>query len=73
MIDNVRRGSELVLGQGAAAPDIPFATLYRWRRWAGGGFNAVASAGRALSSRDDVNALFAADASERRSGGSGRA
>lgn len=38
MQDNVRRGGELVGGQGAAAPDFPFATLYRLRRWADGGF-----------------------------------
>lgn len=33
MQDNVRRGSELVGGQGGAAPDFGFATLYRQRRW----------------------------------------
>jgi LmbE family N-acetylglucosaminyl deacetylase len=33
MQDNVRRGAELVGGQGGAAPDFTFATLYRLRRW----------------------------------------
>jgi len=33
MQDNVRRGSELVGGQGGPAPDFGFATLYRRRRW----------------------------------------
>ena len=33
MQDNVRRGGELVGGQGGAAPDFSFATLYRLRRW----------------------------------------
>ena len=33
MIDNVRRGAELVGGQGGAAPHFAFATLYRLRRW----------------------------------------
>jgi LmbE family N-acetylglucosaminyl deacetylase len=33
MMDNVRRGGELVGGQGAAAPDFAFATLYRLGRW----------------------------------------
>jgi LmbE family N-acetylglucosaminyl deacetylase len=33
MLDNVRRGGELVGGQGAEAPDFTFATLYRIRRW----------------------------------------
>ena len=35
MQDNVRRGGELVGGQGGAAPDFTFATLYRLRRWVG--------------------------------------
>jgi N-acetylglucosamine malate deacetylase 1 len=35
--DNVRRGAELVGGQGGAAPDYAFATLYRLSRWARGG------------------------------------
>lgn len=38
MSDNVRRGSELVGGQGAASPEFHFATLYRLREWANGGF-----------------------------------
>ena len=33
MQDNVRRGGELVGGQGGAAPDFTFATLYRLREW----------------------------------------
>jgi LmbE family N-acetylglucosaminyl deacetylase len=36
LMDNVRRGSELVGGQGRPAPDFTFATLYRLRRWTGG-------------------------------------
>jgi LmbE family N-acetylglucosaminyl deacetylase len=36
MADNVRRGSELVGGQGAASPDFHFATLYRLTEWAHG-------------------------------------
>ena len=36
MIDNVRRGAELVGGAGAAAPEIAYATLDRARRRAGG-------------------------------------
>ncbi len=38
MQDNVRRGCEVALGQGGAAPDFRFATLYRLRKWADGGF-----------------------------------
>lgn len=33
MMDNVRRGSELVGGQGTSAPDFTFATLYRLRHF----------------------------------------
>lgn len=36
MQDNVRRGGELVGGQGEAAPDFTFATLYRVSRWHNG-------------------------------------
>ena len=46
MQDNVRRGGELVGGQGGAAPDFSFATLYRLRRWAGGSFQPVFEGGR---------------------------
>ena len=33
MIDNVRRGAELVGGRGAKAPDFTFATIYRLQQW----------------------------------------
>jgi LmbE family N-acetylglucosaminyl deacetylase len=36
MQDNVRRGGELVGGQGGKAPAFPFATLYRLREWRNG-------------------------------------
>ncbi len=36
MQDNVRRGSELVCGQGKTAPDFIFATLYRFSKWQNG-------------------------------------
>jgi LmbE family N-acetylglucosaminyl deacetylase len=36
MEDNVRRGGELVGGQGGAAPTFVFSTLYRLRRWQNG-------------------------------------
>jgi N-acetylglucosamine malate deacetylase 1 len=49
MQDNVRRGGELVGGQGGAAPDFTFATLYRLRRWSEGGFKNVYERGRHLS------------------------
>jgi LmbE family N-acetylglucosaminyl deacetylase len=58
MIDNVRRGGEVVLGQGAAAPPFTFATLYRLSSWENGGLVPPARPGRALSVRDDVAALL---------------
>ncbi|HOC57078.1 MAG TPA: PIG-L family deacetylase [Verrucomicrobiota bacterium] len=36
MMDNVRRGGEVVGGQGGAAPDYTFAVLYRLRKWSQG-------------------------------------
>jgi LmbE family N-acetylglucosaminyl deacetylase len=58
MQDNVRRGSELVGGQGEAAPDYGFATLYRLRRWAGGGWQDVLKRGRQLPSGENPSLLF---------------
>ena len=59
MIDNVRRGGELVGGQGGAAPDFAFATLYRLRRWRNGGFEQVWSKGRFLAQSENPASLFA--------------
>jgi LmbE family N-acetylglucosaminyl deacetylase len=58
MMDNVRRGAELVGGQGGTAPRFAFATLYRLRRWADGRLQEALDRGRALSSQDDLSPLF---------------
>lgn len=58
MMDNVRRGGEVALGQGGAAPDFSFATLYRLRRWKEGAFQNVLDRGRTVAATDDVTALF---------------
>jgi LmbE family N-acetylglucosaminyl deacetylase len=58
MIDNVRRGAELVGGQGGTAPRFAFATLYRLRRWENGRFNDLSKGGQVVSSRDDLSKLF---------------
>ena len=58
MIDNVRRGAELVGGQGGAAPKFAFATLYRLRRWKSGEFQLLFDGGRVLTSQDDLSKLF---------------
>jgi hypothetical protein len=52
MQDNVRRGGELVSGQGAEAPDIDFATLYRLRRWQNGSLHDVLGRGKTLAIND---------------------
>jgi LmbE family N-acetylglucosaminyl deacetylase len=57
MQDNVRRGSELVGGQGGTAPDFTFCTLYRLRRWIEGGIVAVYDGGRIVPST--TNAIHA--------------
>lgn len=51
--DNVRRGAELIGGQGEAAPDFPFATLYRLRRWKNGCIEDVFDGGRQIRAAAD--------------------
>lgn len=58
MQDNVRRGGELVGGQGGAAPDFNFATLYRLRQWQAGGFKTLYTGGRVLTSQTNPAELF---------------
>ncbi len=58
MIDNVRRGAELVGRQGGAAPDFTFATLYRLRRWTNRRLENVYEGGRYLSCADGPESLF---------------
>jgi len=59
MQDNVRRGGELVGGQGGAAPDFTFATLYRLRRWADGGLRQVYEGGRHLGAGTSAKDIVA--------------
>jgi len=58
MMDNVRRGSELVGGQGGAAPEFAFATLYRLRRWREGGFEPLHEGGRFVGAGESLGELF---------------
>jgi LmbE family N-acetylglucosaminyl deacetylase len=58
MQDNVRRGGELVGGQGGAAPDFSFATLYRLRRWSNGDFQGVYEGGRSLAASENAGELL---------------
>ena len=58
LMDNVRRGAERVGGQGGAAPDFTFATLYRLRRWANGRLVNVLKRGKFLSATENPAGLF---------------
>jgi N-acetylglucosamine malate deacetylase 1 len=58
MQENVRRGSELVGGQGEAAPDWTFATLYRLRRWQDGEFAEVLQRGKLLPVSENPAGIF---------------
>jgi N-acetylglucosamine malate deacetylase 1 len=58
MMDNVRRGGELVQGRGETAPAFAFATLYRLRRWAGGRLENLPGRGRLIACGDDLRPLF---------------
>jgi N-acetylglucosamine malate deacetylase 1 len=57
MQDNVRRGSELVGGQGNATLNFPFATLYRLSRWREGVLQAETGP-KFLSMGDDAKQLL---------------
>lgn len=58
MSDNVRRGGEIVGGQGGTAPTFPYATLYRIRDWAKGGFVDAGRAGRIITRDGDLAGTF---------------
>ena len=58
MIDNVRRGAEVAGGQGRAAADFTFATLYRLRRWRDGKLEKMFDGGRVLPANVSPLTLF---------------
>ena len=58
MQDNVRRGAELVGGQGGLAPACAFATLYRANRWAEGRLCPLYGGGRLLKADEPVMNLL---------------
>jgi LmbE family N-acetylglucosaminyl deacetylase len=58
MQDNVRRGGELVGGQGRAAPDFVFCTLYRLRRWSNAQLQATYTGGRSLPAGASASTLL---------------
>ncbi|MDB6121350.1 MAG: bacillithiol biosynthesis deacetylase BshB1 [Pedosphaera sp.] len=58
MQDNVRRGGELVGGQGGAAPDFTFATLYRLSKWSQGKLVKTLDKNRQISRMTNPAELF---------------
>jgi len=52
LMDNVRRGAELVGGQGGAAPDFRFATLYRASQWKNGRVEPLYTGGKQIGTQD---------------------
>jgi LmbE family N-acetylglucosaminyl deacetylase len=58
MMDNVRRGAELVGGQGGASPDFRFAALYRLSKWSQGQLTRGFSGGKFLSKTQNPASLF---------------
>jgi hypothetical protein len=54
MQDNVRRGSELVGGQGGRAPEFTFATLYRLSHWENRKLVRILEKGLMLGMKDDL-------------------
>jgi LmbE family N-acetylglucosaminyl deacetylase len=57
-MDNVRRGTELVGGQGGEAPDFTFAALYRLRKWQNGELRHCFAGGKQISKKSNVGELF---------------
>lgn len=58
MMDNVRRGAELVGGQGGAAPAFLFAQLFRLRHWTGSQIESCFAGGRYLTVLENPADLF---------------
>lgn len=58
MEDNVRRGAELVGGQGGAAPEFPFATLYRMSVWKNGKLEEAYTGGKIVTAQQPIGAIF---------------
>jgi len=58
MNDNVRRGAELVGGQGKPAPDFLFGQLFRLRRWRAGQIESVYPGGRTLPAAANAASIF---------------
>ncbi len=58
MMDNVRRGAELVGGQGGGAPHFTFGQLFQLRKWNGGKLENFYTDGRNLAKTENADRLF---------------
>lgn len=58
LMDNVRRGAERVGGQGEAAPDYTFATVYRLQTWRAGKLRTGFRAGTFLAAAKNPAGIF---------------
>jgi N-acetylglucosamine malate deacetylase 1 len=58
MMDNVRRGGELVGVAGASSPDFTFGTICRLQKWRAGKFQKAFKGGRFLSANENPAELF---------------
>jgi len=58
MMDNVRRGGEVVGGQGGEVPDFTFATLYRLSRWENGKLFQGLEKGQMVGMNDNLKEIF---------------
>lgn len=58
MQDNVRRGGELVGGQGTEPPNYVFATLYRLQKWIHQKLETGEKAGKFVSCNDSLKLIF---------------
>ncbi|MDR0994444.1 MAG: PIG-L family deacetylase [Verrucomicrobiota bacterium] len=58
MVDNVRRGAELIGGAGSAAPAAAYATLYRLRKRQGGKWHSFLRQGCLIESSGDLAGLI---------------
>lgn len=56
--DNVRRGAELVGGQGGVAPDFAFAALYRMRQWEGSHVKELYTGGKQIGAKESAGAIL---------------
>lgn len=58
MMDNVRRGSEVISGKGESAPDMAFGVLYQFQIFKQGKFHTPKFKTPFLSSKEDLGQIF---------------